>query len=126
MWAYSRHPNYFGESLAWFGIYSFATGVEEGWKTIFSPIALLLLLRLWATNFMEAAYKDDQEHKDWRKVTNVFLPWLPHNYESIMNVRYYENGNVLVHVLETAGKDDSKSNENVEPDYGTFNQLLPV
>lgn len=37
LWAYSRHPNYFGECLIWWAYFLFALSVG-GWWTVFSPI----------------------------------------------------------------------------------------
>ena len=45
LWAFSRHPNYFGESIVWWGIYLLAVSVEGGWITIWSPILIGILLR---------------------------------------------------------------------------------
>ncbi|CAM8974084.1 unnamed protein product [Rhodiola kirilowii] len=46
IWKYTRHPNYFGEMLLWWGVFVAATPVLEGaeWLVIFGPIFLTLLL----------------------------------------------------------------------------------
>ncbi|XP_075491971.1 uncharacterized protein LOC142530087 isoform X1 [Primulina tabacum] len=46
LWKYSRHPNYFGEILLWWGIFVAATPVlkKAEWLVIFGPIFLTLLL----------------------------------------------------------------------------------
>lgn len=46
LWKYSRHPNYFGEILLWWGIFVAASPVLEGaeWLVILGPIFLTLLL----------------------------------------------------------------------------------
>lgn len=38
LWAYTRHPNYFGESLTWFGYFLFALAHPWGWISIIAPI----------------------------------------------------------------------------------------
>jgi steroid 5-alpha reductase family enzyme len=38
LWSLTRHPNYFGESLMWFGYFFFALQHPWGWLTIVSPI----------------------------------------------------------------------------------------
>ena len=45
LWQYSRHPNYFGEALLWWGIWLPALSVPWGWATVVSPILMTLLLR---------------------------------------------------------------------------------
>lgn len=49
-WAYSRHPNYYGEILMWWGIFLatlpvwLESGHEDGWATIISPLFTMLIL----------------------------------------------------------------------------------
>jgi protein-S-isoprenylcysteine O-methyltransferase Ste14 len=42
LWRYTRHPNYFGDALLWWGIFCFA--LPSGWWTIVSPIVMTTLL----------------------------------------------------------------------------------
>ena len=46
LWAWSRHPNYFGEILLWFGIATIAATTLQGWQwvTLVSPLFVTLLL----------------------------------------------------------------------------------
>ncbi|XP_015957725.1 uncharacterized protein LOC107481889 isoform X1 [Arachis duranensis] len=46
LWKYSRHPNYFGEMLLWWGIFVASTPILKGaeWLVIIGPIFLTLLL----------------------------------------------------------------------------------
>ena len=44
LWAYSRHPNYLGEILFWWGLYLFALAAyPAAWWTIFGPLSITLL-----------------------------------------------------------------------------------
>ena len=45
LWRYSRHPNYFGEAVFWWGIFIVACSFEKGWFTFYSPLIITLLLR---------------------------------------------------------------------------------
>ena len=46
LWAWSRHPNYFGEIVLWTGMAIIAVPVLEGWQwaTLISPVFVFLLL----------------------------------------------------------------------------------
>jgi steroid 5-alpha reductase family enzyme len=46
LWAWSRHPNYFGEIILWLGVAVIAFPVLEGWQllTLISPVFVFLLL----------------------------------------------------------------------------------
>jgi len=47
LWAYSRHPNYFGEIMLWTGVFVISIPVLQGWQwiSIISPIFIFLLLK---------------------------------------------------------------------------------
>ncbi|MGD2068676.1 MAG: DUF1295 domain-containing protein [Gemmatimonadota bacterium] len=45
LWRYSRHPNYFGEAVLWWGIGLTALSVPGGWTTLVGPLCITLLLR---------------------------------------------------------------------------------
>jgi len=46
LWAWSRHPNYFGEIVLWIGVAIIALPVLRGWQwvTLISPLFVILLL----------------------------------------------------------------------------------
>jgi len=62
LWRYSRHPNYFGEAVLWWGIFIIACGMKDGWCTIYSPIAITFFLRFVSgVPFPEKKYKENPE-----------------------------------------------------------------
>ena len=76
LWRYSRHPNYFGEALLWWGIYLLAIQVQSGYITVYAPLCITLLLRFVSgVPLLEEKYKDNPEFKEYMKETNVFFPW---------------------------------------------------
>lgn len=45
LWRYTRHPNYFGDFLVWWGFFAIAAGTPGGLYTVVSPILMAILLR---------------------------------------------------------------------------------
>lgn len=78
LWKYTRHPNYFGEAIMWWGIYLIALSVEGGWTTFYSPLIItLLLLFVSGVPLLEKRFKDHPEFKDYASRTSKFIPWPP-------------------------------------------------
>jgi len=78
VWKYSRHPNYFGETLIWWGVYFITLSVSGGWKFIYSPIIMtLLLMFVSGVPLLEKRYADDEEYQKYSEKTNKFFPWFP-------------------------------------------------
>ncbi len=44
LWRYTRHPNYFGDSVVWWGLFLFAAHSWAGALTIIGPVVMTLLL----------------------------------------------------------------------------------
>lgn len=76
LWRYTRHPNYWGECLLWWGIWVIACGIQWGWVTIFAPLFVGSFIRfLSGVPLLEAKYKDRMDWKEYCHETNVFFPW---------------------------------------------------
>jgi steroid 5-alpha reductase family enzyme len=76
LWHYSRHPNYFGESLIWLGIYFIALSVPYGWTACITPLTIFFLLRfVTGVPLLENAMKDNPEYQQYKQKTNTFIPW---------------------------------------------------
>ena len=50
LWSVTRHPNYFGEALVWWGISCYALSFHHGWYALVSPVVITLLLRFVSGN----------------------------------------------------------------------------
>jgi len=62
VWRYSRHPNYFGEALMWWGIWIISCSLELGVVTVFSCMFITWSVRfLSGCPFGEKKYKDNLE-----------------------------------------------------------------
>ncbi len=80
LWAWSRHPNYFGEILLWIGIAVIAAPVLQGWQlaTLVSPVFVwLLLTRISGVRMLEARanrrWRDDPGYQEYLRRTNTLL-----------------------------------------------------
>jgi len=75
LWKYSRHPNYFGESIMWWGIFIITVGTPNGFVTLISPLLITnLLLFFSGIPLLEEKYKDNKEFQKYAKDTPVFFP----------------------------------------------------
>jgi len=79
LWAYTRHPNYFGEAVIWWGFYAFALSTTSGWWTIISPLLMtFLLMRVSGVAMLEKSLVVMKpEYKSYIESTNAFFPWFP-------------------------------------------------
>jgi steroid 5-alpha reductase family enzyme len=78
LWRYTRHPNYFGETAMWWGIFLIALSVKNGWTAIVSPLLItFLLLKVSGITMLEKKYVGNKEFEEYAKRTSAFLPWFP-------------------------------------------------
>lgn len=76
LYRYSRHPNYFWESIFWLGIsligFSYSYLALIGWWII----TFLLLFVSWVP-LQEERYKWRPNWEEYKRKTSVFIPWFP-------------------------------------------------
>lgn len=78
LWNYSRHPNYFFESMIWVGYFLVALNADYGWLGVLSPITIILLLfRVTGIPLTEqqALSSKGDAYKEYQRTTSVFVPW---------------------------------------------------
>nr|XP_010926476.2 uncharacterized protein LOC105048739 [Elaeis guineensis] len=87
LWKYSRHPNYFGEILLWWGIFVACTPVLEGaeWLVVVGPIFVtLLLLFVSGIPLLEKSadkrFKSVAEYHFYKSTTSPLVPLPPFIY----------------------------------------------
>jgi steroid 5-alpha reductase family enzyme len=79
LWAYTRHPNYFGESLVWWGIFCIALATPYWWAAWVSPVLITVLL-LKVSGVTMAEQDIDQRrpaYAIYKRKVNAFIPGLP-------------------------------------------------
>ena len=80
LWRYTRHPNYFGDSCVWFGL--FLVGASAGgwaWLGIISPFVMTYFLR-WVSGVAmleRSLVKRRPGYADYMARTSAFLPRPP-------------------------------------------------
>ena len=84
LWAWSRHPNYFGEIALWTGIALMAIPLLSGWRwvVLISPVFVTLLLtRVSGIPMLEARaqkrWGDDEDFQAYTRNTSVLIPRPP-------------------------------------------------
>lgn len=75
LWQYSRHPNYFGEVILWWGIFIIAVGLPGGWRTIIGPMTITaLILFVSGVPLLEKKYAGRPDWEEYKRRTSVFFP----------------------------------------------------
>ena len=80
LWYYSRHPNYFFESLHWVAYVVLAIGASYWLATLISPVLMaFLLLKVSGVPTVEGKDAADKRegHDEYVRTTNAFIPWPP-------------------------------------------------
>jgi steroid 5-alpha reductase family enzyme len=84
LWAWSRHPNYFGEIVLWIGIAIIALPALQGWQwvTLISPVFVTLLLtRISGINLLEARADEkwggQSDYEAYKANTPILIPSPP-------------------------------------------------
>lgn len=77
LWQYSRHPNYFGEVMVWWGLYVAYVGVVLKLDFyIFAPISMTLMFLFISIPMMEEKIlKTRSEYKSYQSETSKLIPW---------------------------------------------------
>jgi steroid 5-alpha reductase family enzyme len=80
LWRYSRHPNYFFESLVWWGFCIAALDSRYGAATLVCPLLMLyLLLNVTGIPLTEKHSLESrgEAYRAYQRRTSRFVPWFP-------------------------------------------------
>ncbi|CAM8963422.1 unnamed protein product [Rhodiola kirilowii] len=77
LWRYSRHPNYFGEQLWWWGLVVFAWNLGYGWTfvgALLNSLCLGYVTILVEGRMLKQEYRAEA-YRLYQKRTSVWIPW---------------------------------------------------
>lgn len=79
LWKYTRHPNYFGDAMVWWGLFLVALSVPGGAWTVFSPALMtFLLMRVSGVTLLERGLRESKPgYAEYVERTSAFFPWPP-------------------------------------------------
>ena len=84
LWAWSRHPNYFGEIVLWLGIAVMAYPALKGWQlaTLISPVFVVILLTFISgvrllENRANKTWGQDPDYQAYKRNTPALMMWPP-------------------------------------------------
>lgn len=81
LWRYTRHPNYFGDALTWWGLWLIAA--DLGWgvalASVIGPVFLTFTLTRWSGKALleKGLHKTRPAYADYVQRTSGFIPWPP-------------------------------------------------
>ena len=76
LWRWTRHPNYFGDFLVWWGIFGWVATSGVGLWTVISPIIMsVLLMRVSGVTLLEKTITSRRPgYEEYVRRTNAFFP----------------------------------------------------
>lgn len=78
LWAWTRHPNYFGDACVWWGIWLAAAAAGPAAWTFAAPMLMTFLL-VWGSGarLLEKTMSKRTGWDDYARRTSFFVPWPP-------------------------------------------------
>jgi len=78
LWKFTRHPNYFGDTMVWWSFAVFSIAAGSYWTVIGSVLMTLLIIKVSGVDLLEKTLKVGKpQYNEYIQKTNSFFPWLP-------------------------------------------------
>ena len=79
LWSYSRHPNYLGEIMLWWGLFLFALSADLSyWWVVVGPVAMTLLFIFISIPMMDKRNLERKPgYEEHMKRVPALFPWFP-------------------------------------------------
>jgi steroid 5-alpha reductase family enzyme len=83
LWAYTRHPNYFGEVVQWWGLWLLALSVPHSLFTVVGPITItMLILKVSGVPMLEKRMRSHPDFPAYADRVSKFFPLPPKQHLS--------------------------------------------
>ena len=77
-WKYTRHPNYFGDSVVWWAYALFSMAAGSNWQIIGSVVMTFLLVKVSGIIMLEKTLRSTKpQYQEYIQKTSSFFPWFP-------------------------------------------------
>ena len=79
LWRYTRHPNYFGDAMVWWGLALIALATPGAWWSLIGPAVMtFLLMRVSGVALLEKTLAETKPgYRDYVRRTSAFFPLPP-------------------------------------------------
>jgi steroid 5-alpha reductase family enzyme len=79
LWRYTRHPNYFGDAVVWWGLTVLALATPGSAWTLVSPLLMTgLLMKVSGVALLEQRLRRSKPgYREYVERTSAFFPWPP-------------------------------------------------
>lgn len=77
LWTLTRHPNYFGDSTMWFGIFFIGITSLSGLWTLIGPAVMYCIFRFVTGPILERKYEGRADYDAYKQQTSMLIPWFP-------------------------------------------------
>lgn len=78
LWAFTRHPNYFGEATMWWGLAIIVLPVKFGFIALITAFIMnFFLVKVSGVPFLDRRYAKNAQYQQYKLRTNRFIPWFP-------------------------------------------------
>lgn len=78
LWKYTRHPNYFGDTLVWWSYALFCVSSGSYWPILGSLVMTALIIKVSGVSLLEKTLKNKKpDYNEYIRKTNSFFPWFP-------------------------------------------------
>lgn len=78
LWAWTRHPNYFGDACVWWGLWLVAAEAWPGVLTVLSPVAMTYVLAFGTgARLLERSMAQRPGYPEYMERTSMFFPLPP-------------------------------------------------